>query len=433
MSLNLRAHAARLLGQILFEGHSLSAVLPEYKKVCRQPKDAAFLQSLVFGTLRHYFLLEALYRPLLKTPLPDKDRIIDPLLCLGIYQLKFMRVPQHAVLSETVEAARVLGKSRLTGLINAILRQYLRQHEALTARAQRSTEAQYAHPAWMIRRVQKAWPQQWQEILAANNAHPPLSLRINTRCITPTEYLDMLALAGIPVEQCDGTAITLKTACDVRELPGFAAGCFYAQDRAAQAAAPLLDLKPQQRVLDVCAAPGGKTTHIAELEPQLAALVAVDNAPDRCARITENLQRLQHQATVIVGDACVPSTWWDGEAFDRILVDAPCSATGVIRRHPDIKLLRRDSDIAALAAQQKALLEAVWPMLKPGGILVYTTCSILPEENEEVIRHFLRQHPNNAQLSPLTMTIGTPRAPGHQILPGDDNCDGFYYARLKKS
>jgi 16S rRNA (cytosine967-C5)-methyltransferase len=433
MSLNLRAHAARLLGKILFEGQSLSALLPEYKKACRQPKDASFLQSLVFGSLRHYFLLEQLYRPLLKNPLPDKDEICYPLICVGIYQLKFMRVPHHAVLSETVEAARVLGKPHLTGLINAVLRNYLRQQDSLEARALRTPEAKYNHPAWMIRRIQKAWPENWKDILSANNAHPPLSLRVNIRCITPAEYLEMLSLAGINAERVADMlpAITLDTACDVRELPGFASGCFYAQDVAAQTAAILLDLKPEQRVLDVCAAPGGKTTHIAEIEPKLAALIAVDNAPERCARITENLKRLQHQALVIVGDARAPKAWWDGKAFDRILVDAPCSATGVIRRHPDIKLLRRESDIAALAEQQRNLLDAVWPMLKPGGILVYTTCSILPEENETVVINFVKNHPN-AFVSPIEMSVGVTRTIGHQVLPGQDNRDGFYYARLQK-
>ena len=433
MSLNLRAHAARLLGQILYEGQSLSALLPEYKKACRQPKDASFLQSLVFGTLRHYFLLEQLYQPLLKNPLPDKDQICYPLLCVGLYQLKYMRVPHHAVLSETVEAARVLGKPRLTGLINAVLRNYLRQQETLEVRALRVPEAKYNHPGWMIRRIQKAWPQAWQDILSANNAHPPLSLRVNTRCITSAEYMEMLGLAGINAERVDEIlpAITLDTACDVRELPGFASGCFYAQDVAAQTAATLLDLKPGQRVLDVCAAPGGKTTHIAEIEPKLAALVAVDNAPERCARITENLTRLQHKAAVIVGDARTPNAWWDGQTFDRILVDAPCSATGVIRRHPDIKLLRRESDIAALAEQQRDLLNAVWPMLKPGGTLVYTTCSILPEENEAVVTSFVKNHPD-ALVSPLHMSIGEARDIGHQVLPGQDNRDGFYYARVQK-
>lgn len=434
MSLNLRAHATRLLGQILFEGYSLSALLPEYKKACREPKDAAFLQSLVFGTLRHYYLLEQLYKPLLKSPLPDKDQICYPLICVGVYQLKFMRVPHHAVLSETVEAARVLGKPRLTGLINAVLRNYLRQQDSLETRALRASEAKYNHPAWMIRRIQKDWPDQWQAIFAANNSHPPLSLRVNTRCITTAEYLEMLSAAGISAERADPMlpAISLNAACDVRELPGFASGCFYAQDVAAQAAATLLDLKPAQRVLDVCAAPGGKTTHIAEIEPKLAALLAVDNAPERCARIIENLERLQHKATVIEGDACSPDSWWDGQAFDRILVDAPCSATGVIRRHPDIKLLRRETDVAVLAEQQRKLLDAVWPMLKPGGILVYTTCSILNEENEAVVAGFVKNHAD-ALISTIDMTVGIKRTLGHQVLPGQGNRDGFYYARLQKT
>ncbi|MEY3182183.1 MAG: SAM-dependent rRNA m(5)C967 methyltransferase [Pseudomonadota bacterium] len=434
MSLNLRAHATRLLGQIIFEGHSLSALLTEYKKACEQPKDASFLQSLVFGTLRHYFLLKQLYLPLLKNPLPEKDQICYPLICVGLYQLKFMRVPHHAVLSETVEAARVLGKHRLTGLINAVLRNYLRQQDRLEATALCTTEAKYNHPHWMIRRIKTAWPEQWESILLANNTHPPLSLRVNTRCITVNEYLDTLSLAGIDATPSQHLlpSITLNTASDVRELPGFRSGCFYAQDVAAQAAPTLLDLHPGQRVLDMCAAPGGKTTHIAELEPKLAALVAVDNSPDRCARINENLKRLQHHATVIVGDACTPNTWWDGQLFDRILVDAPCSATGVIRRHPDIKLLRRDADIATLAQQQSDMLAAVWPLLKTGGILVYTTCSILPDENERVVSRFMKTH-HDARIFPFEMSVGIPRTIGHQVLPGQDNQDGFYYARLQKA
>lgn len=246
----------------------------------------------------------------------------------------------------------------------------------------------------------------------------------------------MLTQANIeafqPELEMGPAAFTLKTPQDVRTLPGFEVGCFYTQDLAAQAVAPLLDLKPGQRVLDVCAAPGGKTTHIAELEPHLAALVAVDNVPERCARITENLERLKHKATVIVGDATTPKKWWDGQLFDRILVDAPCSATGVIRRHPDIKLLRRDSDIAEIAKQQLALLNAAWPLLKPGGLLVYTTCSVLPEENETVVAAFLDQQGHEPLIDPIQIPYAIPRPIGCQMLPGAANCDGFYYARLRK-
>lgn len=433
MPFNLRALAAKLLFEVIAEGRSLTTVLPAYKSQCTEAKDAAFLQSLAFGVLRHYAFLNVLFKQLVSKGLSEKDELVHYLLCLGFYQLKYMRVPHHAALSETVEAARVLHKPHLAGLVNAVLRNYLRKQAALDEQALEQEEARYLHPAWFIRKVKRAWPNDWQAVFQGNNEQAPLTIRVNTRLISVPNYLEALAAAGFEASVVDEAlpAIALAEAQDVRQLPGFKEGWFYAQDVSAQRAVPLLSLEPGLRVLDVCAAPGGKTTHIVEAEPRLAEVVAVDNSAERSERIRENLTRMRAEVRMIVGDACRPAGWWDKRPFDRILVDVPCSAVGVIRRHPDIKWLRRERDIPDLVRQQLAILKSIWPLLKPAGILVYTTCSILPEENEGVIEAFLKTHPDAVSV-PITMSLGKPQRFGHQILPGDANQDGFYYARLQK-
>ena len=333
-----------------------------------------------------------------------------------------------------MEAARQLNKPWGTGLVNAVLRSYQRQSDDLQKAISLNEEAHFAHPQWIIDAIKIAWPDDWETILNANNSHPPLSLRINCQKENREHYLQRLNTFDIHAEPIAHTknGVVLKTAVDVTTLPGFAEGLFSVQDGAAQFAAEVLLLSPGLRVLDACAAPGGKTTHILETEPLLEEVVALDISPLRTQLISENLARLQLKATVIVADANQPKQWWDGQLFDRILLDAPCSATGVIRRHPDIKYLRKLSDITKLQEQQLQLLHSLWLLLKPGGILVYATCSVFPAENSELMQKFLNDR-NDAE--PLVVEIAGKdhQAIGHQLLPGLEDMDGFYYASIRKS
>jgi len=433
-SYNIRALATQLLGQILSDGRSLSVALPHFRNQCQTPQDAAFLQALIYGVLRFYPRLCFVCDKLLQKPIKTKEIDIYYLAVIGLYQLMFMSVAPHAIISETVEAARVLNKPWATGLINAILRNFQRQSKTLLPTIDSNEIAHFAHPRWLLDEIKSAWPTEWQTILTANNEAPPLSLRVNQQKITRDDYLKTLQTEEFPADKILGipAGITLKTAVDITKLPGFNDGLFSVQDGAAQFAAELLALKPNLRVLDACAAPGGKTTHILEKEPNLQALVAIDIAPTRTALIQENLSRLHLSATVITADANKPHTWWDHQLFDRILLDAPCSATGVIRRHPDIKYLRQPNDIVKLALQQKQLLQTLWPLLAPNGLLLYATCSLLPAENSDIIEAFLTQEPS-AKIVPISLPVGFARAIGHQILPGQGNLDGFYYALLTKA
>ena len=326
-----------------------------------------------------------------------------------------------------------LKKSSLKGLLNAVLRRAQREHEALLAELDRDPVLHTAHPRWLQKRLKADWPEQWQAICAANNQHPPLLLRVNRRQGSREQYLAELQAAGIAAEPCafsrDG--IRLPEACDVKTLPGFMEGRVSVQDEAAQLAADLLDLAPGQRVLDACAAPGGKTCHLLEAEPGLSHVTAIDLEQSRLARVRDNLDRLGLDAELIAADGRETKVWWDGKPFQRILLDAPCSATGVIRRHPDIKLTRQEADIAALAQLQGELLDALWPTLEVGGILLYATCSVLPQENSDNIGAFLARTPGARELD-ITGPFGLKQAHGRQLLPQDGGHDGFYYAKLIK-
>lgn len=434
--MNIRALATQCITEVLKNGRSLRELLPQFKKRCERAEDAAFFQALVFGVMRWYPRLAFIANQLLSKAIKAKDLELLYLISVGLYQLREMRIPAHAALAETVEAARVLGKPQATGLINAVLRSYQRQSESLEALIEKDPEAHYAHPGWMIDALKTAWPESYSELLEANNLPPPLSLRINSRQTTSIEYLQVLEQAGIaatPISQ-SVQGIVLETPTDITVLPGFEMGLFSVQDAAAQCAAGLLELAPGLRVLDACAAPGGKTAHILETEPELAALLAIDIASTGIQRIAETLERLKLNSDttkILCADATLPSTWWDGKRFDRILVDAPCSATGVIRRHPDIKYLRRPQDIAHMATKQNQLLQILWPLLKPGGIVVYATCSVFPEENRLVLEKFLASQ-EDAQAMPISLPWGLPQSIGHQLLSGQNNADGFYYARIRK-
>jgi len=429
-SWNPRAAAARAVAGVLSH-HSLAATLPKATHNL-EPADRALAQEISYGVLRHYYELDGLAKQLLKKPFRKKDHDLHALLLGGLYQLHYMRTPDHAVLSETVGATASLGKEWARGVINAVLRRFQREQEPITSAPKKTLAEKNNHPDWMVQRIRNDWPQQWRTILEENGKRPPMTLRTNPQHITAHDYLQQLKSAGINATASvhTPTAITLSRGVPVAQLPGFEQGVASVQDEAPQQSARLLDPQPGERILDACAAPGGKTMHLLEQQPDLAELVALDHDQERLQRIEENLQRINRQATLRQGDAAERS-WWDGKPFDRILIDAPCSASGVIRRNPDIKLLRRKGDIATLVDTQSAILENCWALLKPGGTLLYATCSIFSDENEAQIEPFLAHHHDASVVSidhPCAETIST----GIQFLPGSCGMDGFYYALLQK-
>ncbi|AZF13539.1 16S rRNA (cytosine(967)-C(5))-methyltransferase RsmB [Pseudomonas sp. R3-18-08] len=430
--MNPRLAAAKALAAVLNGKASLNSSLPtQLDKV--EDRDRGFTQDLAFGTARWQPRLSALAAKLLQKPFKAADADVEALLLVGLYQLLYTRVPAHAAIGETVGCADKLKKPWAKALLNAVLRRAQRESEALLAELEHDPVVRTAHPRWLQKSLKAFWPEQWEAICAANNAHPPMILRVNRRHHRRDAYLQLLIEAGINAAPCvysiDG--IVLEAAADVRSLPGFAEGWISVQDEAAQLAADLLDLAPGQRVLDACCAPGGKTCHILEVEKDLGGVVAVDLEAKRLVRVRENLARLGLSAELIAADGRDTATWWDGKPFQRILLDAPCSATGVIRRHPDIKLTRQPDDIAALAVLQGELLDALWPTLEVGGILLYATCSTLPTENTEVIQAFLARTSGARELD-LATTAGVKQLHGRQLLAQEGGHDGFYYAKLIK-
>lgn len=435
--MNPRLAAAKALTAVLNGKASLNSSLPvQLDKV--EVRDRGFTQDLAFGTARWQPRLSALAAKLLQKPFKAADADVEALLLVGLYQLLYTRVPAHAAIGETVGCADKLKKPWAKALLNAVLRRAQRESEALLAELEHDPVVRTAHPRWLQKSLKAFWPEQWEAICAANNAHPPMILRVNRRHHSRDAYLKLLNQAGVAAKACvysqDG--IVLDEAGDVRSLPGFAEGWVSVQDEAAQLAADLLELAPGHRVLDACCAPGGKTCHILEVQPQLAGVVAVDLEAKRLVRVRENLDRLGLDAQLIAADGRDTQAWWDGQPFQRILLDAPCSATGVIRRHPDIKLTRQAEDIAALAQLQGELLDALWQTLEVGGILLYATCSTLPTENTEVIEAFLSRTPGARELD-IGGQLGQPAAGlkqphGRQLLAQEGGHDGFYYAKLIK-
>jgi 16S rRNA (cytosine967-C5)-methyltransferase len=428
---NLRLIAARIIDAVT-NGQSLAELLPVALSNIGEPRDRAFVQALCYGVCRFYPRLDITLSHLLAKPMKAKDSDVHALLMVGLYQLMEMQTPPHAAVSETVNAVEALKKPWARGLVNAVLRQYLREEKALPELIAEDEEAQFAHPLWWISAVRKAWPAQWQEILNANNEHPPFSLRVNQQHISADDYLAKLTVQGMPAHRIAHTShgIILEKPVAAEALPGFAEGDVSVQDGAAQLAAQFLKLAPGLRVLDACAAPGGKLTHLLEIEPSLD-VTAVEKDPARLQPVREILQRLKQTAALLTADAADLNAWWDGKKFDRILLDAPCSASGVIRRHPDIKLLRLPTDLREVTMIQTRLLNALWQTLADDGVLVYATCSIFPAENTEIIRKFLDTHADATE-EEIAEDIGMPAAPGRQILPGTHEMDGFYYARLRK-
>ncbi|WAP63892.1 16S rRNA (cytosine(967)-C(5))-methyltransferase RsmB [Pseudomonas fortuita] len=430
--MNPRLGAARALAAVLSGKASLNSSLPaQLDKV--DERDRGLTQDLAFGTARWQPRLDLLAAQLLQKPFKAADADVQALLLVGLYQLFYTRIPAHAAIGETVGCADKLKKPWAKGLLNAVLRRAQREGEALLAGMERDPVVRTAHPRWLQKALKAFWPEQWEAICAANNAHPPMILRVNRRHHSRDAYLALLADAGIDASACQYSrdGIVLAEACDVRGLPGFAEGWVSVQDEAAQLSADLLELAPGQRVLDACCAPGGKTCHLLEAEAGLAQMVAIDLEAKRLTRVRENLDRLQLDAELIACDARDTASWWDGKPFQRILLDAPCSATGVIRRHPDIKLTRQADDIPALATLQGELLDALWPTLEVGGMLLYATCSSLPTENTDVIGAFLARTPGARELD-LATEAGLRQPHGRQLLAQEGGHDGFYYAKLIK-
>lgn len=428
-----RALAARALAGILADGRSTAEVLPQAQLACADERAAALVQELVYGTLRWYFRLEAVLARLLRKPLKKSEAELHGLLLLGLYQLDRLAVPERVAVHETVQAVRALRREWASGLVNAVLRGFQRRRAELQRIVEADEVARYAHPRWLIRQLQADWPERFAEILAANNERPPLCLRVNRRRLTRAEYLEQLQardIAALPIPDTE-QGVQLAAPRSVTRVPGFTAGDVSVQDGAAQLAAALLDVQGGMRVLDACAAPGGKTAHLLERHPGID-LTALDIDAQRLARVQDNLERLGLQAHLLAADAGRVESWWDGRQFDRILLDAPCSGTGVIRRHPDIKVLRRESDIENLVARQSQLLNSLWPLLVPGGILLYCTCSILKAENSAGVSGFLEIRAD-AQHRPLAPARPGFPAIGRQILPGENGMDGFYYACLVKT
>ena len=427
--MNTRLIAAKVLTSVIRDGQSLTAALNNTLGVVESDKDRAFIQALCYGVCRNFHRLDYILSQMLDKPLKDLD--VKALALIGLYQLKFMRVKSHAAVSETVLAARK--KPWAKALINALLRSYLRGQEGFEQKADNVKSALVSHPDWLIQQIEQDWPIQAQQIFQQNNEQPPMALRVNLANISQDQYLQKLRDQGIEAEAVSfcRSAILLNKPAVVDILPGFNEGWVSVQDTAAQLAAELLDVQIGHRVLDVCAAPGGKAAHILEHQPKVRELVAVDIDKLRLQRVNDNFQRLKLSAKLIVGDASKPEDWWDGQLFDRILLDVPCSALGVIRRHPDIKLLRRAEDISKLQVLQQRIMTAVWPLLAPGGIMLYATCSILKQENEQQIEAFLATNANAIEV-PINADWGLVRRYGRQILTGESAMDGFYYALIRK-
>jgi 16S rRNA (cytosine967-C5)-methyltransferase len=429
--MNARASAARVVHAVLDHGRSLDAALAEY------PQRDALTQELAYGTIRHALWLDAMAARLLDRPIKQTDRDIHALILVGLYQLSYQRIAAHAAVDETVNAVRELGKPWARGLVNAVLRASLRSSlrakPTPTPALESDPALRFSLPAWLLDQMRADWPGHWESIAGASLQRPPMSLRVNARVSSREVYLAKLNEAGIEATPITETeqGITLTTPCAVTRLPGFAEGWVSVQDGGAQLAAPLLDVPANARVLDAAAAPGGKACHLLESHPDCE-LVALDVDADRLVRVRENFTRLHVSATVMLGDATTPAAWWDGQAFDRILLDAPCSGTGVIRRHPDIKVHRRKSDIAVLARQQGLMLDGLWPLLARGGKLLYVTCSILSEENHVAMTAFLTRTPDAREV-PVRLTAAQTCPVGVQVLPGESGMDGFYFALVEKT
>ena len=428
-----RLIATNIIKRVVEEKVNLTIAITNDAAFEQAGKDKPLIQEFCYGTLRWYIQLEYLMGLLLNKEIRKKDRAIKYLLLIGLYQMLYMRIPVHAVVSETVETCRELNKEWAKGLVNAVLRRFQRESNSLRIELKSRSNINSSHPEWLINRLQLDWPEHWQNIIGANNERPPMYLRVNQQKITRKDYIKLLDNEAIKYTETlySSQGILLEQAIDVDRLPGFTSGLVSVQELAAQFSAELLELKPGQNVLDACAAPGGKSAHILETEPNIAKLTLVEKDRVRAKRLEETLSRLKLTAHIIIDDVLNIGNWWDGQLFDRILLDAPCSATGVIRRHPDIKLLRTPEEVDQVNTLQHELLRVLWQLLQPGGMLVYATCSILKQENSDTIKQFKENH-NDCVVKPINTSWGVDTGYGKQILTGQGNMDGFFYSCIEK-
>jgi 16S rRNA (cytosine967-C5)-methyltransferase len=432
----IRADAARIVAEVTDRGRSLDDTLAADSD---EGSARGLKRSLCYGTLRWHFRLVAIVKALAERPPEKLQPSLRALIEVGLYQLISGDVAEHAAVSETVNATRALGLPKASGFVNALLRRFQREREAVLHAVDRDLSIRTAHPRWLVEALRHERPDVLEAVLDENNRHPPLWLRVNRMRATVADVRRDLEAAGFQAEPHPFApdALRVTPPADVRTLPGFDAGRFSVQDAAAQLAVELLTIEKGERILDACAAPGGKTCHLLERAGGAVEVTALDVSEARLQRVRENLDRLGLSAQLIAGDAIAPETWWDGRPYDRILLDVPCSATGVIRRHPDIKILRRERDIPALAQRQRALLRTAWGLLRPGGTLLYTSCSVLAAENSRTVAGFLSRHPEARDRTP-ELTAAWParppgEGPGYQFMPGEAGMDGFYFACLRNS
>jgi 16S rRNA (cytosine967-C5)-methyltransferase len=426
-----RALAAKGLAEIAMRGASLRDVMERYAPRLADPRDRALLMALLSEGARWWLRFDPAVDGLLQKSLRHKDPAVHALLVLGLVQLEILQLQDYAAVAATVEAARALQRPQLAGLVNAVLRRWQREREGLMIKLDAQPQTRHAHPAWLASALQRDWPAQAEAVMLADNAEPPLMLRVNRQRADRGALLERLRATDYAAEIHPwlSDALVLPHSTDVTRMPGFEDGLFAVQDGSAQIGADLAALSDGMRVLDACAAPGGKACHM--LERADIDLTALEMDASRAERIQQNLMRLRLNAKIVIGDAGAPKGWWKGPAFDRILIDAPCSATGVMRRRPDVRLHRRESDIAAMHDQQRRILSALWPLLAPGGRLVYITCSMLRAENEVIVDELLASQAD-AQAVDFSLPVGQAAGTGWQILPGDGDLDGMYYAVLQK-
>ena len=429
-----RAVASQILSKVFAEQQSLARLLPIELDMMVDPRERALTQALCFGVIRHYYSLNFILNTLLDKKLKKKDNDIKALILIGLYQLDHMRTPAHAAVSASVESCKELKKTWAKNLVNAVLRRYQREQDKFPELITANETAKNEHPVWLLDRLKDEYPQHWQSIIKENNLPPPMSLRVNTRKTDRDSYLEKLQAAEIEAQPStlNQTGIVLSHPVGVEALPDFAEGHVSVQDLAAQLAIPLLGPQAGERILDACSAPGGKLAHLLETSPSLQEVVAIEKEPHRFKKLKNTLDRLGLSATLIQNDVRAVDDWWDKQLFDRILIDAPCSASGVIRRHPDIKYLRTVEDIQNITVLQAEILDALWPLLSKGGKLLYITCSVFKAENDEQIAAFTNKH-NDAKSIPIQASWGMATEHGRQILPGDNAMDGFYYAQLQKT
>lgn len=434
-SFSARRQALDWLNLVLRDGRSVNDILSRAISEDMSSSEISFAKQQLFGSLRYYHQIKGILDQLIEKPLKQKDLDIFSILVLGIYQLRFMSVPDHAAISESVELTRLINKPWASGLVNGCLRNYQRQLKALEQRLAKAKTFQFSHPNWIINQIESDWGESASSVLNANNERAPMTLRVNQQKVTRDDYRQMLLEVEMPCQlhPLATDALVLDSACDVYKLPKFEQGWVTVQDAAAQLVVDLIDLQPNMKVLDGCAAPGGKTTHILQREPSTK-LTSVELSDKRIQRIEQTLQRLEMSCQLKCADILDHKAWWDGELFDRILIDVPCTASGVIRRNPDIKLHRKKLDLVNIVDLQAEILRETWKLLKPGGKLVYATCSVFKAENENQIQSFMNDH--SATLdgfdNELNKQLSEHCQIGYQIFPGEQQMDGFYLCGLQK-